>query len=589
MDEIVRLWPIAALAGAAFLLIAGRLFFWTRTFLRREDPSSTDAGRRRLEAIGASRKRVVLIEGIAVLAAALGLLATFLDLRSGTAGAISADGERMSRALAPSLSGLGVFVLCQGALGLFRSWAETLKTETVLVPPGPIVLPPDILRPSDGTPQPRRPRRPAPPPVPLSARDRFLKVAVLSACLLGSTGMHAAILYVAHRVHTSSAPEREPERAGVFLARIVAPPHEAPPPALEIREEAPPPPPPKPKEPPPPEPPKAETPEPVAPVERPKPEPAPKVEPVTEKTKPEPAPSAPAPVAEAKEPDPEPKSRAAETKEKEKEAEHPKPAAGAPPPPVKFTETAKDLGAPEPAPPAPAPAPAPPAPAKPGSDPAVLGFGDPAKAREKEEPPAGSESRGNADSISTKKDYRQFLAREMKSGAPEGQYVPNLRFGDNKAQENREIMRYFGMELIAYPRNQKFYVYIDPDQGLFSRSSDFAFIRNFSSRAIFRTSPYFDALRAEAARKVDVPADSLVVAQLLKPSSAAYIGWKEAECARRAGVPLDGVEACDATFVKTAFGIWIVRIDRLLLKDGRTLAVDDFEWTKVASNSGGER
>ena len=122
----------------------------------------------------------------------------------------------------------------------------------------------------------------------------------------------------------------------------------------------------------------------------------------------------------------------------------------------------------------------------------------------------------------------------------------------------------------------------------YSRSNDFAFIKKFSSRAIFRTSPYFDALREEAARRVEVPADSLVVAQLLKPSSAAYIGWKEAECAKRAGVPLDSVDACDASFVKSPFGVWIVRIDRLLLRDGRTLPVEDFEWTKLSPAAGGD-
>jgi hypothetical protein len=580
LEEIVRLWPIAGLAGAALLLIAGRLFFWTRHFLRRDDRSPADAGRRRREAVSAAGKRVVLIEGIATLAAAIGLAATFLDLRNGTGGSISADAERLSRLFAPALSGLGVFVLSQGALGLFRSWADSLKAETVLVPPAPVGQSPDILPSGDGVPPPRRPRRPATPPAPPSARESFLKVAVLSACLLGSVALHGAILYIALRVQTTPPPSREPERAGVFAARIVAPPHDLPAPALDIREEVPPPPPPPPppksKEPPPVEAPKAETPEPAALTERPKPEPA------AEKPKPEAAPPAPAPVAEAREPDP-PAPRA-----EAKESEHPKPAPGAPPPPAKVTETPKDPGAapaPETAPPAPAAAPAslPSA----GAEPAVLGFGDPPKARDKAEAPPGGDAR--ASGISTMKDYRQFLAREMKSGATEGQYVPNLRFGDNKAQENREIMRYFGMELIAYPRNQKFYVYIDPEQGLYSRSNDFAFIRNFSSRAIFRTSPYFDALRAEAARKVDVPADTLVVAQLLKPSSAAYIGWKESECAKRAGVPLEGVDACDATFVKTPFGVWIVRIDRLLLKDGRTLTVDDFEWTKVASAAGGER
>jgi hypothetical protein len=34
--------------------------------------------------------------------------------------------------------------------------------------------------------------------------------------------------------------------------------------------------------------------------------------------------------------------------------------------------------------------------------------------------------------------------------------------------------------------------------------------------------------------------------------------------------------------------VWIVRIDRLLLKDGRTLTVQDFEWAKVSSTKGGE-
>ena len=61
-----------------------------------------------------------------------------------------------------------------------------------------------------------------------------------------------------------------------------------------------------------------------------------------------------------------------------------------------------------------------------------------------------------------------------------------------------------------------------------------------------------------------------------------FIGWKERESARRAGVALEDVEACDATFAKTPFGVWIVRIDRLLLRDGRTISVQDFEWARVS-------
>jgi len=69
LDDVVRLWPIAALAGAALLLIAGRLFFWTRHFLRRDDRSPFEAGCRHREAVSASGKRLVLIEWIATAAA----------------------------------------------------------------------------------------------------------------------------------------------------------------------------------------------------------------------------------------------------------------------------------------------------------------------------------------------------------------------------------------------------------------------------------------------------------------------------------------------------------------------------------------
>lgn len=230
-----------------------------------------------------------------------------------------------------------------------------------------------------------------------------------------------------------------------------------------------------------------------------------------------------------------------------------------PPEPAKFKETAKpEEKNPEPAPAAPEPPP-PPAEAKPAPTPPEL---------------------------ARLEDYRRFLAREMKEEGGEGRYVPKMRFTDNSDDENRQIMRYFGMELIAYPKDQKFYVYIDPDQNLYSRSNEFEYIRNFSNRAIFRSSPYFDGLRREAARRAGVAPDGLVVAQLLKPASASYVAWKQAEAARRGGVALEDVEACEASFARAPFGAWIVRIEALVLKDGRKVPVRDFEWAKV---SGGER
>jgi hypothetical protein len=497
--ELASLGTIASLAVVAMVLIGGKLLFWTRYFLGR----GTD--------LAASGRGALGLEMVSLLAAVAGLLGTFLQMR------IEADSGGLARIFTPSLAGLGLFVIVQGALGVFRAGSEALRTTPVVA--------------ADVVPQPSRARRPAPPAPAATPMDSLKQGTVFAACALASILFHGAVFYAAHRVQTAPPPASHPEREGVFVAKIV----DLPRPPEPIKEEAPPPPPP--------------------PVEPPKPEPAT----VTEQPKAEPAAPLP-PVAEAK----------TETKTEEKEIDRGKPAAA----PESGTTEGKPAAAPPPkitesAAPAPQPAAVPPSP-KVEPDAPVLGLGAPAK---------------NPEGITTLKSYRQFLAREMKAGTREGQYLPHLRFADNLEKENREITRYFGMELIAYPKDRKFYIYIDPDQGLFSRSSDFTYLHNFSSRAIFRTSPYFDGLRAEAAKRVGVPADSLVVAQLLKPSSASYIGWKESECAKRAGVGLEEVEACDARFARTPFGIWIVKIERLLLKDGRTLAVEDFEWTKV----GGDR
>jgi hypothetical protein len=53
------------------------------------------------------------------------------------------------------------------------------------------------------------------------------------------------------------------------------------------------------------------------------------------------------------------------------------------------------------------------------------------------------------------------------------------------------------------------------------------------------------------------------------------------------GVVLEDVDACEATFVKSPFGAWIVRIDRLLLRNGQSAVVQDFEWARVSNGKGG--
>lgn len=177
-------------------------------------------------------------------------------------------------------------------------------------------------------------------------------------------------------------------------------------------------------------------------------------------------------------------------------------------------------------------------------------------------------------------DYRAYLEREMPKGGTSYPYVPKIRFGDNTETENREIMRYFGMELIAYPKDRSYYVYLDPAQGLASKSTDFEYLKNFSNRVIFRESAFFRSLRDLAAKTAGVAPEELVVAQLLKSATARYIEWKQKSAAEAAKIALEEVVTCEATFVRIPTGVWIARIDAMILKDGRRIEARDPEWEK---------
>jgi hypothetical protein len=188
--------------------------------------------------------------------------------------------------------------------------------------------------------------------------------------------------------------------------------------------------------------------------------------------------------------------------------------------------------------------------------------------------------------IESLREYREYLAREMPPPGAMDDYIPKIHFGENSARENVEIMAYFGMEVIAYPPGQNYYVYIEPRENIFRRNTDIDYLENYSNRVIFRTSPWFRSLKEKAAGEVGVSPGGLVIAQLLKPATANYIAWKQGAAAKAAGVSLGEVDGCDAQFVRAGIGVWIVRIDSLRLRDGRVLRVDDPEWAKI---SGGGR
>jgi hypothetical protein len=183
-------------------------------------------------------------------------------------------------------------------------------------------------------------------------------------------------------------------------------------------------------------------------------------------------------------------------------------------------------------------------------------------------------------------EYRRYLAKELPPPGGKDAYIPKIHFGSNPNQENLEIMEYFGMEVIAYPPGQNYYIYIEPRTELFRKNTDIEYLDNYSNRVIFRSSPWFKRLKGRAAEEVGVSARQLVIAQLLRPSTAHYIAWKQKQAAALAGVSLEEVDACEARFVRAGIGVWIVRIESVRLRKGGKISVLDEEWARV---SGGVR
>ena len=183
-------------------------------------------------------------------------------------------------------------------------------------------------------------------------------------------------------------------------------------------------------------------------------------------------------------------------------------------------------------------------------------------------------------------EYRRYLEKEMPPPGGKDAYIPKIHFGSNPSQENLEIMEYFGMEVIAYPPGQNYYIYIEPRTELFRKNTDIEYLDNYSNRVIFRSSPWFKRLKGRAAEEVGVSAKQLVIAQLLRPSTAHYIAWKQKQAAALAGVSLEEVDACEARFVRAGIGVWIVRVETVRLRKGGKISVLDEEWARV---SGGGR
>lgn len=159
--------------------------------------------------------------------------------------------------------------------------------------------------------------------------------------------------------------------------------------------------------------------------------------------------------------------------------------------------------------------------------------------------------------------------------------VPAIKFtGGASAQDYVHLQQFYGMKVVVYPPSRRFLATFDLASGAVELVADpRAFMARFhGKRAIAEQGAYWSTVAEKVARRMGVArADDLVVLSIFPNRTARYLGWKELEVCRKAGVNPTDVALALCTYERRPNGTWIVKVIELQGFDGRHIPVRDFE------------
>ncbi len=187
----------------------------------------------------------------------------------------------------------------------------------------------------------------------------------------------------------------------------------------------------------------------------------------------------------------------------------------------------------------------------------------------------------------TQDDYRGYQEK-MDVGQVEGLPVPNLIVVYSDEDEILAVTHYFNLKMIVYGKKdgkeQPVLIEVEnPNNSTFRQIQSIDQV-NFSNRVREREgNPFFDRLLDKAVQDFGLEKYGSHLISLIPNDVDLYFRYKQIECAKRNGIDPFSVKTTYARYHLTDIGVWILAVERMKLKDGRTVSVRDFELYEVKS------
>lgn len=219
-----------------------------------------------------------------------------------------------------------------------------------------------------------------------------------------------------------------------------------------------------------------------------------------------------------------------------------------------------------------------------------------------EKRPAASESASHAGEVVTEghstnktvqsgsvtSDFKQSYAGFLQSidaKSIKGLPTPDLTVWYQNEKEIISVAKYFGLKFVVYEepfegQNPVFIEVSDPSLPKFEKSERID-LTHYSNRVRqHKEHPFFGTLLSTAVGNfnLDVNRSRLIV--LVPKEVDLYFRYKQIECAKQNDIDPFSVKVTNARYYRTNLNNWILVIDTIDLRDGRTTKVEDFELKK---------
>jgi hypothetical protein len=152
--------------------------------------------------------------------------------------------------------------------------------------------------------------------------------------------------------------------------------------------------------------------------------------------------------------------------------------------------------------------------------------------------------------------------------------LPVLDLPERSPGEFLELLKFYGMEVVCYPKDGRFLVQVDPRTGAMQRITDRkAFMARFASRGIEQRGARRTRLAEQVASRFEAGVPEMQVWLLMPQRTAHYFAWKQLEALRRAGLDPEEVATCYGRYERTVRGTWVVEIGQVAMMSGRRISI----------------